>query len=310
VHVAVYLPLVASLVLVGLSRLACRRISPRLAAWSIAGAVVVVAGSAVGALALLAWPLVARIPVVADLGRWRVDSVAADPVPIVVSVLATGALAGLALRLVRQLQRLHGELVEARRLHDSLAAASSRRDRDGELAVLDDPRPTAHALAGTLTHRGRVVVSTGLLAALDDDERAAVLAHEHAHLAHGHRFFDAAATLASAINPLLAPVRRHLAFALERWADEDAAARTSRPVAARALTRAALARLATPPGPALPLDRLGVPQRVTALLRPPPTHRAGLAWLVTVVALASAVAVAWATHDTEELFEALRTHTR
>ena len=43
------------------------------------------------------------------------------------------------------------------------------------VAVVDDDRPAAHALPGTLVNRGLVVVSTGLLDALDEQERMAVL---------------------------------------------------------------------------------------------------------------------------------------
>jgi beta-lactamase regulating signal transducer with metallopeptidase domain len=180
------------------------------------------------------------------------------------------------------------------------------------LTVLDDPMPAAHALAGTLTHRGRVMVSTGLLRTLDADERAAVLAHEHAHLTHAHRVFTAVNALAVALNPLLSPARGHLAFALERWADEDAAARTNPDIAARALAKAALARLSTlhhgvAPAMSLPLDQLGVPERVAALLARDIRRHNGLAWLVAGLALGGILALAWATHDTERLFEALRT---
>ena len=300
----IYLPFALSVALVGLSRLVCRSTAPRRAAWSVTAAMVVLAASTVGALGLLAWPLVARVPLIAHLGRWRPAAVNGGvPVPLVISVLALLALIAMGSRVLNQLHRLHDELMETSKLHVELPTAGAA------LAVLEDPVPVAHALPRTLVHPGRVVVSTGLLDALDDDERAAVLAHEHAHLAHAHRVFCVLTALATATNPLLVPARHGVAFALERWADEDAAARTSRTVAARALTKAALAKLSTlEVRVALGIDRLGVPQRVAALLdRHDRDHRRELAWLVGLVAVVGIAAVAWATHDTERLFEALRT---
>ncbi len=50
-------------------------------------------------------------------------------------------------------------------------------------------------------------------------------------------------------------------------------------------------------------------QRVAALLEPEGHHRhTGLAWLVAAVALIGVAAIAWAPHDTERIFELLRTH--
>lgn len=304
----VYLPLLASVAFVCLSRPACRRLPPCRAAWSITAAMAVLAASTVGALGLLAWPLMARVPIVAAAGRWRPGAVTHGvPVPVVASLVAWLALVALAHRAVDQLGRLRRELVETARLHAELGSTGR-----GRLAVLDDPVPEAHALPPTLSLPGRVVISTGLLAALDDDERAAVLAHEHAHLTHAHRLFTAISALAAALNPVLSPARANVAFALERWADEDAAARTSRAVAARALAKAALAKLSTPrPTVAsaliMGLGQLGVPERVTALLDRDDRSHDALAWLLVGLALGGILAVAWATHDTERLFETLRT---
>ncbi len=72
----------------------------------------------------------------------------------------------------------------------------------GQLVVVDDTVPDAYALPGL---PGRVVVSTGMLDALNDADRKAMLAHERAHLACHHYAFVAAAHLAAACNPLLRP---------------------------------------------------------------------------------------------------------
>ncbi|WP_405987147.1 M56 family metallopeptidase [Streptomyces sp. NBC_00872] len=121
--------------------------------------------------------------------------------------------------------------------------------------------------------RGRVVVSTGMLDCLDTRERAALLAHEQAHLTGGHHRYLLAVRLAARANPLLRPLRAAVAYTTERWADEEAARVTGeRTVVARAIGKAALVSRGTPtptlagfaaPGP--------VPRRVAALLEPAPT---------------------------------------
>jgi hypothetical protein len=312
VTTVIYLPFVLSIVLVGLSRSVCRRTSPRAAAWSVTAAMVLLAASTVGALVLLAWPLAARLPVIAREGGWHPSAVNhVVPVPVPVSILAAVILVVLAGLVIDQALRIRDGVVEVSRMHTELAPAGG-----AAVAVVQDSRPSAHALPGTLAHRGRVVVSTGLLDALDDEERAAVLAHEHAHLAHAHRLFVVVAALAAALDPVVWWCRHDVEFALERWADEDAASRTGRAVTARALARAALAKLSSVhqmPAPArataLGLARLGVAHRVAALLEPEQQQRrTALAWLVAILALVGIAAILWATRDTERLFELLQAH--
>jgi Zn-dependent protease with chaperone function len=71
-------------------------------------------------------------------------------------------------------------LAEALRAAERLTIAGAPA-RSGY--VLPVRQPVAYALGG---RAGGVVVSRGLLAVLDDDERDAVLAHELAHLRLGH----------------------------------------------------------------------------------------------------------------------------
>jgi hypothetical protein len=309
VRTVIYVPFAVSVLLVFSSSVARRRTSPRAASWALLCAMVVLAGAVVGALGLLAWPLLARAPVVARLGRWRPAAVARGvPVPGAVSVLASLALAVLGVIALRHLRRLQADLAETANVHAALRVVGA-----STVVVLEDPAPRAAALPGLPGCRGRVLVSTGLLAALDGDERAAVLVHEHAHLNHRHPIFAAVAALAAAVNPILRPVRRDMDFVLERWADEEAAARTSAPVAARAIAKAALVTLTLarhgpfPGGSAMEVAGTGVPERVAALLetdRTAPANR--VVWVIAVLVVVAVAAVAWATHDTERLFEALR----
>jgi Zn-dependent protease with chaperone function len=140
------------------------------------------------------------------------------------------------------------------------------------LMVLDDDHADAYALPG---RPGRIVVTAGMLRALPAPERAALLAHERAHLTSRHHLFLAAAEYAAVLHPALRQLRTPLGYHLERWADEDAARSVGdRAVTARAVGRAALAAARTPrrQRPLLaPAAAAGpVPRRVAALLSPQP----------------------------------------
>ena len=304
----VYVPFVASLVVAVLSRVAGRHMWPRAAAWSTTIAAVALALSTVGALVVLACPVPAQVPVVAAVGRWRPGAISSHlPVPESLSIAAVAALVLVAYRFVRQ-----GRLL----VHDVRALAVAHRQlsgcRHGDLVVTTEDLPYAYALPG-VGCRGAVVVSTGMWALLDDAERAAVLAHERSHLRHHHALFELVVRAAAALNPLVAGLQRDVGFALERWADEDAAAMTDRPVAASALARAALGSLgATPPlrrFPRLALHAQWTTTRVAALLDPP-ERRIRPVWLLVGAAVLAALALGWAVHDTERFFEAARLWSR
>ncbi|MFG3225404.1 M48 family metalloprotease [Kitasatospora sp. NPDC048194] len=173
---------------------------------------------------------------------------------------------------------------------------------DHPLTVLDDESADAFALPGRLrrpgrpTEPGRIVVTSGMLRALDGPERAALLAHERAHLAARHHVFLALAEHAAAVHPALRPLRAPLGYHLERWADEVAAARVGdRTVTARAVGRAALAANRSP-WPARPrlvaAAHAGpVPRRVAALLRPGPATAHGTRSRAVALALAACLAL-------------------
>jgi Zn-dependent protease with chaperone function len=297
VRYSVYVPFAISLVAAVLAPEVSRRMAPRVAAWGITAAALVLAASTSAALALLAFTGFGQIPQVAEQGRWSIGALrAADPVSRgtaeVCGVLLGVAAVSLA---VTGYQRIR-LLVAARR-------ACDRMNPHTTLAVIDDPVPHAYALPG---RPGRVVLSTGMLRTLGPEERRAVLAHENAHLHHRHHRFVLALHLAAALNPLLRPLRTAGAFALERWADEEAAGViTDRRTVARALGVAALAA-AQPPAAALAAAVGPVPRRVAALLAPPKGRRT--LWLVagTVALLLCVASLAEAAHDTELIFEAAK----
>lgn len=89
----------------------------------------------------------------------------------------------------------------------------------------------------------RVVVSTGALTNLDEDELAAGLEHERGHIARRHPYMTVVGSLAFAVARLLPGSRDALdrfRFCLERDADEYAVGRTRDPIAlASAICKAA-----------------------------------------------------------------------
>lgn len=268
---------------------------------ALSAAIPALALSSVGALVVLACPLPARVPLVAMVGQWAPHAVETHaPVAPVVSGLALAALVWLACRAWGEGRRL---LVEVR---DAIGAGALRQCRT-EVVVVEDPTPQAHALGVGMASRGRIVVSSGLVQLLDAEERVAVIAHERAHNHQRHALVLTAARLSAALNPLLAPIVGDLRFALERSADEAAAAVSSRDALASAIARTALATAAVPAAVAtsLALHRRGVAERVAALLDEPP-HRTRAAWALLAVAVIAATAMAWALHDTERFFEAAR----
>ena len=281
-----------------------------IARWLTVGSVSI-ALSTSGALALLAWPLLARVPAIAAAGGWRAGAVG-DGVPIAepVSVLAFVLLAIVAVRLLRTAAQLGREVRRLGTAQRALAASET-----DPVVILDDPMPLAYAAPGLTVAGGRTVISIGLLDALDPAEREAVLAHEQAHLDHRHHLFTVLLELAVALNPTLATTAAHARFELERWADEDAAGATSRTVTASALAKTALTQLeyrrgaSATPSFRLEIGRHRTSDRVAAMLDPSPSiDRARLLKLRLMVAPAGAalVALVWAMHDMEGVFEAVR----
>ncbi|MER5519542.1 M56 family metallopeptidase [Streptomyces sp. NPDC002763] len=263
--ISVYIPFLVTAALAVLAAPVARRLPPRRAAWALACASVVTAAGWAGSLALLAFSGVAQIPEIAEEGRWSVAALRADdPVYLVVAAGSALALIACVVSLVVAVVRQMRQLVRARRECAQLPGRT-------ELSVVDDDVPLAFALPGT---PGRIVVSRGMLCCLDADEREALLAHERAHLRGRHHVFQILWRLTAALNPLLRPVTVTGDFVLERWADEEAAERVGdRRVVAHAVGRAALASAGASRPAALAATGGVVPQRVRALLAPPPARR-------------------------------------
>ncbi|MDX6739491.1 M56 family metallopeptidase [Actinocorallia sp. A-T 12471] len=171
------------------------------------------------------------------------------------------------------------------------SAAEVRRASEDARSVLDTDVPIAVAVPG---RNGGVLASRGLLAALDPRELRVVFEHEGAHLRHGHHRYLAVAALAAACVPPLRPLRSRLRFALERWADEEAAeAVGDREQVARTIARVALLQRPPDPGPLPAFADSGVVGRVRALLvRAPDRNRiSGPALLVGTGLVTAALAL-------------------
>lgn len=146
---------------------------------------------------------------------------------------------------------------------------SHRGERRGFVHIVPADAPVAFSQTGK---HGGVVVTTGMLGVLVPQERAALLAHERAHLRHRHDRFLVIGSLVDGV-PLFRSAVPALRHALERWADEEAATSVGdRATVASAVARAALARhdLGSDGAPlVLSITGANVPWRVEALLAPP-----------------------------------------
>ncbi|MGW2372611.1 MULTISPECIES: M56 family metallopeptidase [Kitasatospora] len=311
-RVAVYLPLLFPLLAALVARPVGEKLPPRLATWLLTVGALVLAAGSTAVLGMLAITGLIRIPFLARLAQDHWSPYAAqhhDPASFSVAVLAGVLLTAAAVLAGRMLWRRSRTLAQAARE----AACLPGRD---QLVVVDDPAAEAYAIPGL---PGRIVVSTGMLDALDPAEHQILLAHERAHLAHHHYLFVALAQFAAAANPLLRPLATTVTFTVERWADESAAAAVGdRERVARTVGKAALAARRTRARNRIPaaalglLGRLGrlrpntlgpVPRRVTALLVPAPRRHIWSAAALSGLAAATALCAAEAAHDLEALLE-------
>ena len=228
-----------------------RRLRPAVAVPVLTGLSTMSALAVLWSLVLLVVGFVGHIAWISERAGWcRALAHAHDAIPPAAGIAAIGALAASALSIVRHERR-----------RPRLEAVDGG---DHELVVLPGNEPTAYALPGK---PGQIVVSVGMIRALDDAERRVLLAHERAHLRHRHHRYLRVADLVAAAVPLLRPISDRVRFATERWADEVAADSVGdRTLTARAITRAALATTTTGASPALAMAALGVPARVDALL--------------------------------------------
>ncbi|MGW3088306.1 M56 family metallopeptidase [Streptomyces sp. NPDC001108] len=303
---AVWIPLLMPFLVVPAARRLADALAPARAVLLLTATGAGLALSGLLALALLVVPGATRFSVVSALGELvRPPAGAAPAVAVPLAAAALALLLGCATAVARTVRRHWAELG---------TAAPAGGPADGELTVLPDSRPDAYALPGRPGTPGRIVVTTGMLHALDPAEREALLAHERAHLTGRHHLFTVVAEAAALCHPALRSLRAPMRYALERCADEAAASAVGdRRIAARAIGRAALAARAdesaapTRPRAALAAAAGPVPRRVAALLgRAPARRRAGRAAAAVLLAclVVSGAAALDATDDLHSSIEA------
>ena len=229
-----------------------RRLRPDTEARLITALVLVSFGAAVWTLLLIVTANVAQLHGVAERLTWCTDVVTSHRgsfTPIGVFALVAVIAASVSATRVRSRQRRQRAPKDVR-----------------EIAIITSDQPVAYALPG---RPGQVVVSTGMLRSLDAQERRVLIAHERSHLRRRHHRYVRLTELAVAALPVLAPLNARLRFAIERWADEDAAAEIGdRAVVACAIARAALAAQPAPRF-GLAMADAGVVERVEIMLAGP-----------------------------------------
>ncbi|MER6983653.1 M48 family metalloprotease, partial [Streptomyces carpinensis] len=227
------LPLLLPFAVPALARRTLDRLLPVTALWVITLCALVLGGCSLAALGAFVLTGLLELPVFAALGE-LVQPLpgASDLVVLPAAAVSVGTLAVCAGTLGRAALREFRAFRSAR-------TEAGRRPAAGDLCVVDSPHPDAYALPG---RPHRIVVTTAMLRSLDAAEREALFAHERAHNRGGHHYFLAVAELAAHCHPALRPVRGTIRLAVERAADEAAAAAVGdRRLTARAIARAALA---------------------------------------------------------------------
>jgi Zn-dependent protease with chaperone function len=297
-HDAIWAAL-ASIVAFGLlAPLVARRSAPVPATWLLSLGGAIVAGYGLVVLAAMSAPVVGADDMLVNREHWSGRILAKDrPTGLLVAVIALALLVALLSRTTIEAVRLRRALGHARKLCRGYAT---------ELIVLPQDEAEAYAVAG---RPGRIVVSRGLLRRLGPAERLVVLEHERAHLRRRHHRHALTALLAAAANPCLAAMPGALGLAIERWADEEAAAMCGRAATASALSKVAELTTGTSrPLVALAAARTAVSTRLSALRCERPVR--GKVWLgaLVVVLIVGVVSSVLAADRTLTIFQLASRH--
>lgn len=178
-------------------------------------------------------------------------------------------------------------VTRARRRHRELLELVVQPAPQPDARLLDHPVPVAFCIPGA---RPLLVLSSGMVAELDEEQLAAVLAHERAHLSEHHHLLLLPFVAWQAALPVLpAAARAHGAVReLVELRADDVALRSLRGATPRRTLAEAIVAAAggagVPPG-ALAVAGAGVRTRVVRLLEPADPLPATARW----AALASAV---------------------
>ncbi len=170
-----------------------------------------------------------------------------------------------------------------------------RRFTDHDVVVIPTDALVAITPGGRST---QVIVSSGLIELLDDDEFALVLKHEVSHLRRRHdRWVVLATVLEAALGwlPLVGSSAAVLRLGVERWADEDATG--DDPAARRILYKALLAASGVRPNPGVAsFSGFGGLEMLNDRLEALSTNRTGIRnhrWYPGLIAITPLAAAAW-----------------
>ncbi len=201
---------------------------------------------------------------------------------LALAAAASAAAAALVVRLARAAVRLRGTAHEhARAVH-----IVGHRTADQDVMVLDAQEPAAYCVAG---RPPAIVLTTAALAALNDEQIAAVLAHERAHLAGHHPQLVSALRAVATVLPrvwLMTDGAAEVSRLLEMCADDAAARQHGR----SALLAGLMGLAGAAPAVALGAADVAVLSRAERLVSAPPARAAraraaaALAISVTVIA--------------------------
>lgn len=141
---------------------------------------------------------------------------------VISGLVGVGAVSAGAVRLVRDVRRDR----QARAQHRAKLSLVGYRDDQHGIVIIDDPRPAAYCVPGR-RRKTRVVVTSGALRCLDEEQLQMVIAHELAHARQAHALV---AQLAAALGSLgFIPLFAHMFAALPRLLEmsaDDAAVRS------------------------------------------------------------------------------------
>jgi Zn-dependent protease with chaperone function len=202
-------------------------------------------------------------------GRQAVDAVRGD------HWVALTLAAVLAAELIGVLLLSWGRTTRTRRRHRALLELVVEPSAAlPDTRLLEHPAPVAFCIPGA---RPLLVLSSGIVAELDDDQLAAVVAHERAHLKEHHHLLLLPFVAWEAALPVLpAAARAHAAVRdlVEMRADDVALTSLPGPGARRTLARAIVAAAGGAGGAGVPDGALAVGgsatgARVVRLLEPP-----------------------------------------
>ena len=264
----------ATLVLAGprlLTRLVPGERAPLISivAWQLASWFAV--ASAALAAALLAAPSLAaagRLPAGLEACLATVRQSLGNPAdsPLLQSI-AAGALGAFVLRMTGCATRLALANHRHRARQRALLTMVGTKDTDLGVVVVADPTAAVYCLPG---RGGRIVFTAAAMARLTAGQRAAVRAHEQAHLRSRHHLLIASASLLSRAFPrvpLFNLARQHTLTLVEMHADDLASRGHGRRPVAEALL--ALSVVSAPPA-VLAATAVTTAERIARLLAPHP----------------------------------------